>query len=126
MASEVVSLTHAEFLKTFGLRIDAILPQWIAAPIGPRGPGPASWRLAWTARLARDGWKQATASSAPLENIGSVLTIIGLGPVSQAIVSAEDVTLGKPDPPEWKPHAAPAGYPLAFLVFLAFRLPIYN
>ncbi len=29
MAAEGVSLTHPEFLKTFGLRNDAIIPQWI-------------------------------------------------------------------------------------------------
>ena len=49
-------------------------------------------------RLAADGWLQAIASSAPRENIDAVLAVIGLASVFQAMVSAEDVTLGKPDP----------------------------
>ena len=48
--------------------------------------------------MARDRWRQAIASSAPRENVDVVLAIIGLAGFFQAIVSAEDVTLGKPDP----------------------------
>ncbi len=52
----------------------------------------------WTERLALDGWQQAIASSAPRENVDVVLAVIGLASCFQAIVSAEDVTRGKPDP----------------------------
>ena len=52
----------------------------------------------WSERMARDGWRQAIASSAPRENIDVALAAIGLAPCIQAIVSAEDVALGKPDP----------------------------
>jgi HAD superfamily hydrolase (TIGR01509 family) len=117
MAAEGVPLTHAQFLKTFGLRNDAIIPQWIPGAI-PReieriagakeqlyrrlvregGLAPLPGAAEWTQRLATEGWRQAIASSAPRENIDAVLAVIGLASVFQAVVSAEDVTLGKPDP----------------------------
>ena len=117
MAAAGVPLTHPQFLKTFGLRNDAIIPQWIPEATtehverianakehlyrrlvreGRLVPLPGA--AEWTERLARDGWRQAIASSAPRENVDAVLAVIGLGSVFQAIVSAEDVTLGKPDP----------------------------
>jgi HAD superfamily hydrolase (TIGR01509 family) len=117
MAAEGISLTRPEFLKTFGLRNDAIVPQWIpdATPervdqiaiakeqlyrrlVREGGLEPLPGARHWTQRLALDGWQQAIASSAPRENVDVVLAVIGLRPFFQAIVSAEDVTLGKPDP----------------------------
>jgi len=117
MAAEGVALTHPQFLKTFGLRNDAIIPQWIPAA-GPSeidriadakerlyrqmvqqgGLVPLPGVAEWTQRLAREGWGQAIASSAPRENIDAVLAVLGLGPVFEAVVSAEDVRFGKPDP----------------------------
>jgi len=117
MAAEGVPLTHPQFLKTFGLRNDAIIPQWIPGAsveqidrianakerlyrrlVSEGGLAPLPGAAEWTKRLASDGWRQAIASSAPRENIDAVLAVIGLGSVFQAVVSAEDVTLGKPDP----------------------------
>jgi len=117
MAAEGVPLTHPQFLKTFGLRNDAIIPQWIPGATSEQidrlanakeqlyrrlvregGLAPLPGASDWTERLARDGWRQAIASSAPRENIDAVLAVIGLGSVFQAVVSAEDVTRGKPDP----------------------------
>jgi len=117
MAAEGVPLTHPQFLKTFGLRNDAIIPQWIAGAsveqidrianakeqlyrrlVHEGGLAPLPGAVEWTQRLSNDGWRQAIASSAPRENIDAVLAVSGLGSVFQAIVSAEDVTLGKPDP----------------------------
>jgi HAD superfamily hydrolase (TIGR01509 family) len=128
MAAEGVALTHAEFLKTFGLRNDAIVPQWIpnATPdrieriavakeqlyrrlVRDGGLDPLPGARHWTERLARDGWLQAIASSAPRENVDAVLAVIGLAPCFQAIVSAEDVTLGKPDPQVFLTAAARLG-----------------
>ena len=117
MAAEGVALTHAQFLATFGLRNDAIIPQWIPGASTERiqrianakeqlyrrlvregGLAPLPGAAEWTQRLANEGWRQAIASSAPRENIDAVLAVIGLASVFQALVSAEDVTLGKPDP----------------------------
>ncbi len=88
MAAEGVALTHEEFLKTFGLRNDAIVPQWIPGATPERidqiarakeqlyrrlvregGLDPLPGARHWTERLARDGWRQAIASSAPRENV---------------------------------------------------------
>ena len=129
MAAEGVPLTHQQFLKTFGLRNDAIIPQWIpdatperidanrrrqGAALSPVGPGrrtgtscpaPATGPNV----LPSEGWRQAIASSAPRENVDVVLAVIGLAPYFQAIVSAEDVTLGKPDPQVFLTAAARLG-----------------
>jgi beta-phosphoglucomutase family hydrolase len=48
--------------------------------------------------LNRHGFKQAIASSAPLENIHLLLRSLNLLPCFQAVVSGSDVTKGKPDP----------------------------
>jgi beta-phosphoglucomutase len=117
MAAEGVTLTHDQFLKTFGLRNDAVVPQWIPGASTERiqqianakeqlyrrlvregGLAPLPGVAEWTQRLANEGWRQAIASSSPRENIDVVLAVIGLASVFQAVVSAEDVTLGKPDP----------------------------
>jgi beta-phosphoglucomutase len=128
MAAEGVELTHDQFLKTFGLRNDAIVPQWIpnATPerieqiaiakeqlyrrlVREGGLEPLPGARHWTERLALDGWRQAIASSAPRENVDVVLAVIGLAACFQAIVSAEDVTLGKPDPQVFLTAAARLG-----------------
>jgi HAD superfamily hydrolase (TIGR01509 family) len=118
MLSEGITITHDQFLKTFGQRNDSILPQWLGAGVSAeriqrvgdskeelyrklvRGGGlePLPGALEWVERLGREGWPQAMASSAPRANIDVVLEVIGLAGSFQAVVSAEDVTAGKPDP----------------------------
>ncbi len=128
MAAEGVPLTHEQFLKTFGLRNDAIIPQWIrsATPeqaeriarakeqlyrrlVRAGGLEPLPGARLWTGRLSAEGWRQAIASSAPRENVDAVLAVTGLAHCFQAIVSAEDVTLGKPDPQVFLAAAARLG-----------------
>jgi HAD superfamily hydrolase (TIGR01509 family) len=117
MASEGVPLTHEQFLQTFGLRNDAVIPRWIPGAtiediqriahakeqvyrrlVREGGLVPLPGAAEWTQRLANEGWRQAIASSSPRENIDAVLVVIGLASVFQVVVSAEDVALGKPDP----------------------------
>src|SRR5262245_24851772 len=57
-------------------------------------PGVANW----VHRLHDAGWLQAIASSAPRPNIDIVVEAFGAARFFQAIVSAEDVRIGKPDP----------------------------
>ena len=128
MAAEGVTLTHEQFLKTFGLRNDAIVPQWIPGASTERieriadakeqlyrrlvregGLAPLPGAAEWTQQLAADGWRQAIASSAPRENIDTVLQAIGLASPFQALVSAEEVTVGKPDPQVFLTAAARLG-----------------
>ena len=48
--------------------------------------------------LAEQGFRLALASSAPIENIQLLTRGLGIDSYFQSIVSAEDVTEGKPDP----------------------------
>lgn len=50
------------------------------------------------ARLQQAGWRQAVASSAPAENVAVILEALPLREYFGAVVTAEDVARGKPDP----------------------------
>ena len=62
-------------------------------------------------RLHAQGWQQAIASSAPGENVGVMLRALALDGMFEAIVSAEDVTKGKPDPQVFLAAAERLGVP---------------
>ena len=118
MAAEGRPITRDQFVVTFGQRNDSILPHWLGADATPdriRHVGDAKEALyrklvrdsgiaalpgaaEWVRRLHQEEWRQAVASSAPRANIEVVLEVIGLAGLFQAVVSAEDVTVGKPDP----------------------------
>ena|SRR5687767_10314795 len=118
MAAEGVSLTYQKFLEGFGQKNDRILRAWLGEDIDAdriRRLGDAKEReyrrlvregellplpgaADWVTRLRDQGWRQAIASSAPLANVEVVLGVLGLEGAFDAIVSAEDVTAGKPDP----------------------------
>ena len=118
MAAEGVSITREMFEATFGWKNDPILRRWLGddtpddrkasiadrkersyrAALRAEGLQPLPGAREWVERLHREGWKQAIASSAPLENIEAVLAVLDLGHDFEAIVSGDDVTEGKPDP----------------------------
>jgi beta-phosphoglucomutase len=118
MAGEGLPLTREQFLSTFGQKNDSILRLWLAdgateeriRRIGDaketeyrrlaevHGLEPLPGTRAWTARLHAAGWKQAIASSAPRLNVEVMLRVLALDRDFDAIVAAEDVTAGKPDP----------------------------
>ena len=131
MAAEGVSLTYHQFLDSFGQKNDRILPGWL-------GPGADAGRIrrvghakeaeyrrlasvhgltalpgasSWVRRLHAQGWQQAIASSAPGENVGVMLRALALDGMFEAIVSAEDVTRGKPDPQVFLAAAERLGVP---------------
>jgi beta-phosphoglucomutase len=52
----------------------------------------------WVRRLHQQGWRQAIASAAPRKNIETILEALHTADCFDAIVSAEDVHRGKPDP----------------------------
>jgi beta-phosphoglucomutase len=66
----------------------------------------------WLERLRQRGYRQAIASSAPRANIDVLLRVLNIGPYFQAIVSAEDVTKGKPNPAIFLKAAAALGVSL--------------
>jgi len=131
MTAEGVALTHAQFIETFGQRNDAILPRWLGPDVSPcriqavgdakedlyrqlvrkSGIQPLPGAADWVRNLHRDGWPQAIASSAPRANVAVVLEVTGLASFFQAIVSAEDVTIGKPDPQVFLTAASRLGMP---------------
>lgn len=131
MAAEGVSLTYQQFLDTFGQKNDRILPGWLgsgadAARIrrvgdakeaeyrrlaSVHGLRPLPGASSWVRRLRAQGWQQAIASSAPGENVGVMLRALALDGMFEAIVSAEDVTRGKPDPQVFLAAAERLGVP---------------
>lgn len=118
MAAEGVPITREMFEATFGWKNDPILRRWLGegaaeerklriadekehayrSALRAQGLSPLAGAREWVERLHSEGWRQAIASSAPLANIEAVLEVTDLGHDFEAIVSAEDVTAGKPDP----------------------------
>lgn len=118
MRGEGVDLTYRQFLDSFGQKNDRILTAWLGARATPaairrigdakealyrqfaadEGLEPLPGAAAWVERLHAGGWRQAIASSAPAENVRVMLDVLRLDRFFDAIVSAEDVTAGKPDP----------------------------
>jgi beta-phosphoglucomutase len=118
MAAEGVPITREQFLATFGQRNDSIVPQLLGSDltaerverigeakevcyrqlVRERGLAPLPGAAEWVERLKEDGWLQAIASSGPRRNVEVVLEALRFTASFQAIVSAEDVEHGKPDP----------------------------
>ena len=131
MAAEGVSLTYQQFLDSFGQKNDRILPGWLGPGAGAdrirrvgdakeaeyrrlasvHGLTPLPGASSWVRRLHAQGWQQAIASSAPGENVGVMLRALALDGMFEAIVSAEDVTRGKPDPQVFLAAAERLGVP---------------
>ena len=124
-------VTEAQFAASFGQRNDAIIPAWIgdrATPdlvrelgdakealyrtlITAEGIAPLPGAADWVRRLHDDGWRQAIASSAPKLNVELMARVLGFGDLLDALISAEDVRNGKPDPEVFLTAAAALGVP---------------
>lgn len=133
LAAEGVELSASEFALTFGQRNDTILRRWFGAEL----PAAEIDRIAeaketcyraalraggaqllpgvarWLAALAAAGWRQALATSAPPENVETVLGVLYIAPYFQAIIDGSHVTQGKPDPQVFLLAAARLGVPPA-------------
>src|SRR4029453_5195829 len=127
------SLSRETFLKNFGQKNDQILRDWLGSAATPEkirqvgddkeaeyrrlarvhGLTPLPGARDWVARLHDAGWRQAIASSAPRQNIEVMLELIHLAGAFDVVVSAEDVTLGKPDPQVFLTAAARLAVPPA-------------
>ncbi len=59
---------------------------------------PVPGAVEWIERLRGCGWRQAVASSAPRLNIEAMLGELGLSDAFDAVVCAEELPAGKPDP----------------------------
>jgi beta-phosphoglucomutase len=118
MAAEGRDLTPEVFAATFGQLNDTILRGWFGPDLPPAeikriGEGKEQRyreRLlkeglelrpgaeAWLARLKKQGWRQALATSAPPANVEAVLRVVDIGRFLDAVVTAADIQRGKPDP----------------------------
>ena len=118
LAREDYRLTREDFLRSFGKRNDAVVRGFL----GDNLPVVEIERISevkearyrelvrthglellpgvgdWLVRLKADGWLQAIASSAPPANIEAILAATNLIGHFDAVVSAEEVEYGKPDP----------------------------
>lgn len=126
---EGLALTREQFAAMFGRRNDEILrgyfgedyPEAEVARVGgakevlyrefvrARGIELLPGVSRWLERLRAGGWLQAMASSAPRANLEAITEALGLGDYFAAVVSAEDVTAGKPDPQVFLAAAARLG-----------------
>jgi beta-phosphoglucomutase len=133
MRPEGVELTYDQFLASFGQRNDRILPAWLGADVDvarmtrigedketeyrrlaeTHGLTPLPGAREWLEALRAAGWKQAIASSAPGANVTMMLRVAGLDGLLDAVASAEDVTIGKPDPQIFLKAAERLGVPPA-------------
>ena len=131
MAAEGMEITYQQFLDSFGQKNDRVLALWLGRDASPEtvrriadakeagyrqlaeahGLTPLPGAAEWIHRLHAGGWKQAIASSAPRENVGVMLRALRLDRDFDAIVSAEDVTAGKPDPEVFLKAAAKLALP---------------
>lgn len=132
LAADGVQVSYERFLGSFGRRNDAILGAWLpGAPsdrvvrlgdakeecfrrlVAEGGLKALPGALEWIERLAKEGWRQAIASSAPRANVETMARALELDRVMAALVSAEDVHRGKPDPEVFLVSAQRLGVPPA-------------
>lgn len=128
LAAEGFRITREQFQESFGRRNDEILrgyfPAYLPADITrvgeakeeayrelvrERGIGLLPGVRRWLDALRDEGWLQAVASSAPRQNLDAIIAALGLEEYFGAVVSAEDVTEGKPDPQVFLKAAARLG-----------------
>ncbi len=118
LAAENYALRREQFNATFGQRNDEILRGYFGADfagaevqrvggakeelyralVRERGIELLPGVRRWLDKLKAEGWRQAMASSAPRLNLEAIIAALNLGDYFGAIVSADDVSRGKPDP----------------------------
>jgi HAD superfamily hydrolase (TIGR01509 family) len=118
LAEENYELTYEEFAATFGQRNDMILRGYFGEDlpkeeidrisdakeefyrelVRTQGIELLPGAQHWLDYLHNNGWRQAVASSAPRQNLFTIVETMGIGHYFGAIIGAEDVQQGKPDP----------------------------
>jgi beta-phosphoglucomutase family hydrolase len=123
------ALPKDHFKRGFGMKNEVIIPELLGWTSNPAEVGVLSLRKeaiyrdvvrsrgiaalpgvkAWLRTLREAGIPRVIASSTHRENITTTLEVLGLGDFFTAIVSAEDVKRGKPDPEVFLTAAARIG-----------------
>jgi len=131
LAGEGRAVRPSDFASSFGKRNDEILrglfgsgidAEWIERVSETKertyrrllregGLAALPGAFEWLERLHRAGWKQSLASSAPRPNIDPVFEALDLGRFLDALVSADEVGRGKPDPAVFLEAARRLGLP---------------
>jgi len=129
LAAEGLSVSYEQFLASFGRKNDPIMRDWLGAGYTPEravrladdkeaeyrrlaaagGLSPLPGAREWVSALAAAGWKQAIVTSAPRANADVMLRALGMAASFDAVVVAEDVKAGKPDPEVFLTGAARVG-----------------
>jgi HAD superfamily hydrolase (TIGR01509 family) len=129
LEAEAVAVTEADFHASFGQRNEEILSRWLGpdadlerirrigaqkeacyrALLEAEGIAPLPGAAEWVRTLHERGWRQAIASSAPRLNVEAMRRALSFTRVIDAVVSAEDVHAGKPDPEVFLVAAARLG-----------------
>lgn len=133
LAPEGLTITYEQFLASFGRKNDPIMRSWLGAGYTPEraqrlgdakesayrllaethGLTPLPGAREWVTRLKAAGWKQAIVTSAPRQNADVMLRALQMAGLFDAVVVAEDVSAGKPDPEVFLTGAARVGKPAA-------------
>jgi HAD superfamily hydrolase (TIGR01509 family) len=123
------ALPRDHFLRGFGMKNQVIIPEilgWTRDPdeihryslrkeelyreiVRERGIEPLPGVVGLLAMLSEHGVPCAVASSTHRENIETIFDVIGVRAYFQAVVTAEDVAHGKPDPEVFLKSAARIG-----------------
>jgi beta-phosphoglucomutase len=131
LAPEGLSITYDQFLASFGMKNDPIMRMWLADGYTPErsarvaeakeadyrrlalqnGLHPLPGAREWVSTLRAAGWRQAIATSAPRANAEVMLNALAMTSLFDAIVVAEDVSHGKPDPEVFLTAASRVGAP---------------
>jgi beta-phosphoglucomutase len=131
LAPEGLSITYEQFLASFGMKNDPIMRMWLTDGYTPEravriaeakeadyrrlaqqhGLAPLPGAREWVTALKAAGWRQAIATSAPRANADVMLAALGMTSMFDALVVAEDVSHGKPDPEVFLTAAARVGVP---------------
>jgi beta-phosphoglucomutase len=96
--SEIIPLLFPDMSPAEGAYVDEVKEARYRELIELQGiellPGVADW----IQRFEAAGWKQAVASSAPPENVATIVHVLHLNGTFEAMISGADVQHGKPDP----------------------------
>ena len=131
MAQEGHAVTPEAFTSSFGHRNDTILRGLLGPGLSDadverisgakealyrrfvreRGLALLPGALRCLEHLRQSGWRQAVASSAPAANIEAAMDAIGAAGLFEALVSADEVGVGKPDPAVFLAAAERVGVP---------------